>query len=147
MALTQVQPQMSAGGPAFSAYMGSSQTFPTSTLTKIAFDTKEFDTNNNYSTSNYRFTPTVAGYYQITCSIRCDANTEIILNLYKNGSEFKHFYDISVQQYGLGGTALVYANGTTDYFEMYFAQYSGSSKTSSYGSVNTYFQGVMVRSA
>jgi len=140
---------VSGNMPAFSAYMSAGQAFASGTMTKIAFDTKEFDTNTNYNTSNYRFTPTVAGYYQITCGFRCDAGTlaEVLLNLYKNGSEFKHFYDVSVTQYGLGGTALVYANGSTDYFEMYFAQYSGTSKTSSTGSINTFFQGVMVRGA
>jgi hypothetical protein len=139
---------VSGNMPAFSAYMSAGQAFSNATFTKIAFDTKEFDTNTNFSTSNNRFTPTVAGYYQITCNFRCDTSAaEAFLILYKNGSEFKHFYDVSITQYGLGGTALVYANGSTDYFEMYFAQYSGTSKTSSYGSANTFFQAAMVRSA
>ena len=135
-------------GPAFSAYLSTGQTFSNATYTKIAFDTKEFDTNTNFSTANNRFTPTVAGYYQITCGFRCDTNAaEAFLILYKNGTEFKHFVDMIVTQYGIGGTALVYANGSTDYFEMYFYQNSGSSKTSSSGSTNTYFQGAMVRGA
>jgi len=136
------------GGPAFSVYLsGSGQTFSSGTNTKIQFNAKEFDTANCYDpTTNYRFTPTVPGYYQLTSHFRCDAgNTEVFLNLYKNGSQFKHFYDISVTQYGLGGTALVYANGTTDYFEMYYYQGSGSNKTSDYSTYDTYFQGTFVR--
>ena len=35
------------------------------TNTKIVFNAKEFDTANAFdSTTNYRFTPQVAGYYQ-----------------------------------------------------------------------------------
>ena len=53
--------------PAFSVYLSSNQTGVTnSTSTKIQFNTKVFDTNSNFdSSTNYRFTPTVAGYYQL----------------------------------------------------------------------------------
>ena len=46
--------------------------------------------------------------------------------------------------------ALAYANGSTDYFEIYVRQESGSNKTlygSSVGSPVSFFTGAMVRSA
>jgi len=83
--LTSASPQSSfpsniAGtGPAFSAYQSSGQTISsTSTWTKINFQTEEFDTNNNFdSTTNYRFTPQIAGYYQVNATIT--ANTDNLL--------------------------------------------------------------------
>lgn len=51
-------------GPAFSAYQSSAQTLSSGTITKIEFQTEEFDTDNCFDNAiNYRFTPNVAGYY------------------------------------------------------------------------------------
>ena len=62
-----------SGGPAFSVQMGSTQSISSGTYTKLQFNTKNYDTNNNFdATTNYRFTPTVAGYYQINFSNRID---------------------------------------------------------------------------
>jgi hypothetical protein len=61
-----VQADLASGvagtGPAFSAYMGSNQSVTQATATKCTFNTEAFDTNSNYDTGTYRFTPTVAGY-------------------------------------------------------------------------------------
>ena len=56
---------LSPTGPTFSAYLNANQNIATSTFTKIALNAELFDTDNNFDTSTYRFTPTVAGYYQI----------------------------------------------------------------------------------
>jgi len=55
---------VSGNMPAFSAYANTNQTTSASYVaTKVQINTKEFDTNNNFdATTNYRFTPTVAGY-------------------------------------------------------------------------------------
>jgi hypothetical protein len=59
-------------GPAFSVYSTANQVTATVTYTKIQLNTENFDTNNNFdSTTNYRFTPTVAGYYQISGAVTC----------------------------------------------------------------------------
>jgi hypothetical protein len=58
---------VSGNMPAFSAYPNSQQTLSATTYTKILFQTEEFDTNNNYASST--FTPTVAGYYQVSTAI------------------------------------------------------------------------------
>jgi hypothetical protein len=136
--------------PAFSAYQSTGQTVTSSTFTKLSQQTEEFDTNSNFdSTTNYRFTPTVAGYYQINCSFALSTGdaTIFLVSVYKNGSEFKRGV-----QFGTGGSqsvvsVLMYLNGTTDYVESYGYQGSGVSKTSSGSSLSTYFQAAMIRSA
>jgi hypothetical protein len=79
---------LSAAGPAFSAYASSSQNITANTLTLVTLGTELFDTNNNFASS--RFTPTVAGYYQINGIVRGTGTTMTLLqaSIYKNGSAF-----------------------------------------------------------
>lgn len=134
-------------GPAFSAYQSSTQSFSAGTWTKVQLQTEEFDTNNNFdSSTNYRFTPTVAGYYQFTGSFYLNAGTTIICGIYKNGSQAKlgpYLVVTSAIQNICSG--LIYMNGSTDYVELY--GFSGSGGTSLNGAAVTYFQGAMVRAA
>ena len=139
-------------GPAFSAYNTSAQSVANNTSTKIAFQTEEFDTASCYNNSTYVFTPNVAGYYQInaTCCWQGATATNVQFQLYKNGSSFK----AGNRQQATGQytwqvlSTLVYANGTTDYFEVYAYQNSGVAVNIDYGPVNeTYFQACLVRSA
>ena len=135
--------------PTFSAYRSSNQAITGGVTTKVAFDTEEWDTNSNYdNATNYRFTPTVEGYYQISSfvfSAYSATTAEILTALYKNGSEQRKLQQIPASGYsrGCGGSALVYANGSTDYFEIY--HYSGSSTNIESGVHKTYFQAVLVR--
>ena len=141
---------MAVDGPAFSAY-GNAQSFANATWTKIPFQTEEFDTNNCFdSTTNYRFTPTVAGYYQISSAIYFGFTTgSATLSIYKNGSEYKRG---SANAGVTGGvmpisSALVYFNGSTDYVEMYLYQNTGLSQSSNGGGALQWFNGSMVRAA
>jgi hypothetical protein len=134
--------------PAFSAYATSGQTVTAAGITKILFGTEEFDTNNNFASS--RFTPTVAGYYQLNAFVAGNwTNLEVAMYLYKNGTLLKNGMDIKVPisgyNYGLPINCLVSANGTTDYFEIYL--YSDNAQTLPSGSTNVYFNGSMVRGA
>ena len=140
---------VSGNMPAFSAYQSSAQTVSNGTFTKLLFQTKEFDTNNNFASST--FTPTVAGYYQVSGSASASGGfgtNENVLAIYKNGSGIRQLADtLSANLYQLSGSALVYLNGSTDYVELYLFQSSGGSKTITALAVATYFQAVMVRSA
>ena len=140
---------VSGNMPAFSAYQSSAQSISGSTYTKLQFQTEEFDTNNNFdSSTNYRFTPTVAGYYQLTGGFNGTANvTSGQLLVYKNGSQFKYLANPGggTNAGGVWGTVLVYANGSTDYFEMW--GYTTTGQNANASSQLTYFQGCMVRSA
>jgi len=137
-------------GPAFSAYQSSAQTISNSTWTKLQFQTEEWDTANCFdSTTNYRFTPNVAGYYQVNMAVAYGpgTNSEFTTALYKNGSNYKYFWDLSTTWYLVNGSVMVYLNGTTDYIELYMVQYSGSSKTLTASSQTTYFQAFLARAA
>jgi hypothetical protein len=142
-------------GPAFSAYQSSAQTgFSSAIVYKLTFTTEEFDTNNNFASS--RFTPTVAGYYQVSgafaTSLLNPVPTALVI-INKNGSGFKNSGG------GTGGassfvsasvSALVYMNGTTDYLELYaYVDLNGVPGTYDTRAVqnSTYFQATFVRGA
>lgn len=139
---------VSGNQPAFSAYLAGSQSFSASTWTKIQYDTENFDTNSNYNNSStYRFTPNVAGYYQVSASGALDASaTYLYLSIYKNGAA------VVVSPFaaagGVGGVAvgLIYLNGTTDYVEGY-ALKDGTASLTGGSSGYTIFQGCLVRAA
>lgn len=139
---------VSGNMPAFSAYANASQSITNATFTKLQFQTEEFDTANCFdSTTNYRFTPNVAGYYQINGAYNVGGTiTGGLVSIFKNGSELKrgvwfatNFADTSV-------SSLVYMNGSTDYIELY-AYITGSSILVGSGSNLTWFNGALVRAA
>ena len=145
------QSKLAAGvagnGPAFSAIVGTAQAVTASTWTKIQFNTKEFDTNSNYdNATNYRFTPTVAGYYQVNISIGSLSSTFSGTNLtavYKNGTIFKAN---GLTTYGASTVCfIIYLNGSTDYIEGWINL--GTSQNISANTIYNYFSAAMVRAA
>lgn len=142
---------VSGNMPAFIATNSGTQTYSASTFTKVLFQTESFDTNNNFASST--FTPTVAGYYQITASINHDyagANGNInSAAIYKNGSSYQiASVRGSVTYGGQQATALVYCNGSTDYIEVYTFSNNGSPQINTSGTGgSTLFSGVLVRTA
>lgn len=138
----------SALAPAFGAYGSAAQAIADATFTKITFDIEEFDTNSNFASS--RFTPTVAGYYQLCGSVSINGTTNSrVISVYKNGAEFKR--SVMMGGYsGLGSTTypysvIVYANGSTDYFEIWAYQDSGTSQNTNAGQANVFFTGCLLR--
>ena len=134
-------------GPAFSAYKETNQSISNSTWTKIAFNAEEFDTNSNFDTSTNRFTPTVAGYYQINATLSMNGNTIVIgyIRITKNGSAYKTMGTPS------GGyttvSSIVYCNGSTDYIEVQGYVNAASNWGFLGGSSATYINGALVRAA
>jgi hypothetical protein len=128
--------------PAFRAY-GSSQSFSSATYTKLNMSIKEFDTNSNYDTTNYRFTPTVAGYYQINGNtlVQGTSKTNHVIAIYKNGSRasFASSDRISTSDsVGMTISTLLYLNGTTDYVELYVYGIGTSLSTASGSDLNSF---------
>jgi len=135
---------VSGNMPAFSAWQSSAQTLSAATFTKIQFQTEEFDTANAFdSTTNYRFTPQVAGYYQVSSAISNNTGTQTVITIYKNGADFKRGNNGSL--FGDSVSALVYLNGSTDYVELYGYLVAGGALN--IGGNLTYFQAAMVRTA
>jgi hypothetical protein len=96
--------------------------------TKVQFDTEEFDTNSDFdAVVNYRFTPTVAGKYLLTSTVAINsapADQDLLrIYLYKNGASTE-WRDVQASGTSIGQssniTVIVDANGTTDYFEVFF---------------------------
>jgi len=135
--------------PAFSAYSTTLTSVTNTTFTKVTFNTEEFDTNSNFASS--RFTPTVAGYYQInTCISGPGSGTGIMVaNIFKNGSNFKSGNQIPNNAAGtyVVASALIYLNGSTDYVEIYAYQNTGGTVTLGSNSVDFAFSGSLARSA
>lgn len=146
---TLLAANVAGNGPAFSAYQSSAQTLASTTNTKIQFQTKEFDTNTNFdNATNYRFTPTVAGYYQINGGFQIASTaTGGAIAIYKNGGGFKSGAGnpnaTTSNQWQV--SALVYLNGSTDYIELYGYVTTGQALVAN--AQFTYFQASMVRSA
>jgi len=140
-------------GPAFSANTVTAQSFPNSTYTKVQINVETFDTNSNYDpTTNYRFTPTVAGYYQINGNVSFvgAAAGYARVAIYKNGGDWIQGSGIP-NNTQIGGQATVSSvisfNGTTDYVELYAWQNSGGALTLQTSVSNNTFSGAMVRGA
>jgi len=145
--------------PAFSAYAGSNQTISNNTATKIQFNTEIFDTANCFdSTTNYRFTPTVAGYYQINLNYLVTGtngrNYELVGYIYKNVSSYlQSLISVTITNgtsMSRNFSAIIYFNGTTDYVEGYTSHYdyTSTSTMSLIGnSLYTTFSGSLIRGA
>jgi len=132
---------VSGNMPAFSAYLSANQTgISQNTWTKVTLNTKEFDTANCFdATTNYRFTPNVAGYYQINFLLLASSTTAygsaVGGSIYKNGSRYKSSTvnllggsagSTPLNEVGTQVSAVVYLNGSTDYVEFYGFEYGYS---------------------
>ena len=141
---------VSGNMPAFSAYQSSAQTLSSGVVTKINFQTKEYDTANAFdATTNYRFQPSVAGYYVVNAAVQASAYfTTGNAQIYKNGSSYK----VGFVTGGVSGTSgtftvacQVFLNGSTDYIECYAVFNNGQAISAV--SNTTYFQACLIRGA
>jgi hypothetical protein len=143
----------SSSGPTFKAFRNTSaQAVAQNTYTKVQFNAESWDTDNCFdSTTNYRFTPNKAGYYSLISRLGIDQSTNnlVSIELYKNGAA------IDVLQYGSptnstdyikGNSAIAFANGTTDYFEVYVYLSANTTRNIDTGVAWTVFTGVWIRS-
>jgi hypothetical protein len=144
---------VSGNMPAFSATNNAVQSISGSTYTKVLFQTEVFDTNNNFASS--RFTPTVAGYYQINATLYHNwgtAGSVASTIIYKNGvidTAFASRYGSNTGPWGsITTSTLLYLNGSTDYVEVYAWSNNGSPSIETSNAANTTtFSGCLVRSA
>ena len=144
--------QVSGNMPSFSAYASGGQSISNNTATKIQFNTETFDTASAYdNATNYRFTPLVAGYYQVTLNVALNTMTgNAQPSIWKSGAVYQYGNfpnTCAASPYWANMTALIYMNGSTDYLEGYITQFSGGSialQTSSFANI---FSAVLVRGA
>ena len=144
----QIATGVAGTGPAFSAYANAATSLTNGAFTKISFQVEDYDTNNNFASS--RFTPTVAGYYQISAASNVSGGTtaELSIAVYKNGAGHRQGSDFITagSQYAQSISTLVYCNGSTDFIEIYL-YIATAGKLTGTGDNSVWFNGAMIRSA
>ena len=115
--------------PAFEAKLSSNQSFSDDTSTKVTFDTEEFDEGGCYDHStNYRFTPNVAGKYHVYLSLCVNSLGDAQLAnayamIYRNGTKTKTSHHNHASSNDRASTVTIMStltfNGSSDYVEAY----------------------------
>jgi len=112
---------VSGNMPAFIGYGNANLSISSATFTKVPINVVEYDTNSNFSNSTYRFTATIAGYYQVNGSISYETSSSItrfLSAIYRNGSEYKRGGDFNLAGIQTTISSVVYL-GVGDYVELY----------------------------
>lgn len=145
-----------AANPAFRVYLNADQTsISDATITKVQFDTEEFDIGGYYDNStNYRYTPLIAGYYFFMCVIQCSGTNidQITNNLQKNGTAISWSGPMNADTgASFGGSsvmngALVFMNGSSDYVEshIFVEVSSGTVTVEGVNPYRSHFEGFLV---
>ena len=141
--------------PCFYATMSAHQSLSDNASAKCAFNQTSFATAGTYDTSNYRFTPGVAGIYQFHICVVGDSQATSNLYahkvyLFKNGSSISHqndgvtfnFVDNYPRQAPITHNLTDVAD-SDDYYEVYVQvnDTSGTPQAFRYGS---YFSGFRI---
>jgi len=136
----------------FLAYKASgSQTIANNSWTKVTFVTEEWDDSGYYDAANSKFLPLIKGKYSLKASVLYDSTTtdkEYELSVYKNGTIYKAktiHSAVGTSNITPSISAIVDANGTTDYFEIFSRQITGVNQNLAASQVQTFFQGFIVR--
>jgi hypothetical protein len=144
-----------SSGPAFRAFRNTSvQTITGNTWTKVELNAETFDTASCFdSTTNYRFTPNVAGYYSLQAALGAEAQTTSTVYaqcaIYKNGAVAALGTRLPAFADDTQGVVhdIIYLNGTTDYVELYGFVVAGTvNENFINGTTKTFFTGVWIRS-
>ena len=135
--------------PSFHAYNPQNGSVANNTTIIVSNNTELFDSSSAYNTSNYRFTPQVAGYYFLYSNIRYQSSTtdfdRINLVITKNGGGILAARNNNKDYSTVGVSGIVQANGSSDYFEMTSYQGSGTSVSITTDDEYTYFGGFLVK--
>ena len=131
--------------PAFFATLSADTTISDDTVTKVAANTEVFDTDSCYdNSSNYRFTPDVAGKYYVFgyMQVNCSSGelTQAVLLFKKNGSTVSegelNLANSSGFRTGISNATVVDMDDD-DYVEMYAMGNVGSGSVSLKSDSNT----------
>jgi hypothetical protein len=142
-----------AHGPVFNAYMaGSNSSTPANVLKKVPYNTDDFDPDGVFDTTNNRFVPNRAGYYQVQANVFTSmtgaGGSTMVMTLRKNGTDIRGNNQLINYSGAINQTmtidAIVYMNGTTDYLEAYWMN-NGATSTAVFGSGITYMHGSFLR--
>ena len=132
--------------PAFKARRASTQSVTANTWTKMQMSTEVFDTAGAFdATTNYRFTPQVAGYYHVTGQVSSTVvASRMLAGIYVNGTQNAVGMD-SASTYRAVVSDIVYLNGSTDYVELW--GFTSSTSFVPEGAADMYFTGALIAPA
>ena len=117
---------------------------------KVNLNATLFNVGNCFNTGNARFTPTVAGYYNITWQARVDSATPdfCLARIFKNGSLYSDSRGTesnSANSYPSAlNNSIIHMNGSSDYLEFYTYHGVGSSVNFSAGNDTAWAQGYLI---
>ena len=110
------------------------QSYTSGNNTKVEWETVEIDTLSGWSTSNHRYTPTVAGYYLVGGTLRFQVSSTVeftAIAVSKNGFDTNDGTSMLRTQLNYGAdtidnsshpipTGLMEMNGSGDFMEVFF---------------------------
>ena len=117
--------------------------FNNATDTTVVLNAELFDSDSKFNTSNYRFTPGVAGKYFLYGQVRMNTNQAATLfgtSINKNGVTIASAR-FSVENQGSGQVTAIVDSNTTDYFTLEAYQNTGFNHNFNANSSTTYFTG------
>lgn len=128
----------------------SNQVVTTSTYTKIQFSAENFDPSNVFdAVTNYRFQPTIAGYYDLSWLLTGSGTTVtgVATKLYKNGASVAEgTWAAGALGFGRSGSSyVVHLNGSSDYLEVFGYVNATGTAAFVFGSDETYFCGHLIK--
>ena len=133
--------------PVFKAQLSASQNTTSGVETKLTLSDEVFDSHNFFdATTNYRFQPTIAGYYKFDATVFVNGSpTAFFLVFYKNGSGFNTGGTDLVGYYsnGIIGSTIIELNGSTDHVELYAKQTSATGFYTG-GTLKSYLTGYLI---
>ena len=128
--------------PYFFAHRGTSvQSIGNASLTIIQFNAELYDSGGCYDTSNYKFTPDVAGKYLINATVRMGTATDANscqIEIFKNTSTFSRVNENNIHYTSIVSTAIIDMNGSSDYIQAKIYQDTGGNADIQYNSDSTY---------
>lgn len=133
--------------PIFLAYRNATQSIANATSVKVQFNNEQFDDGNMFdSSTNFRFTPTVAGKYLLVACVNIDGTVDtarVSVMIQKSGGDAAgaQAHASTNSQQGMSVSTIQSANGSTDYFEVYIVQSSGSSQNTTASGAYVNFAG------
>ena len=131
----------------FRAQASATQALTTATYTVINLDTATFDTAGSFISATKRFSPKIAGHYQISAGVYLTgvAITSIEAHIYKNGAAWEIASNLqpsgTIGMANVGG--IVYLNGTTDYLTL-IGYYNGTSASTNNNPALTFMDGHLI---
>lgn len=131
---------------AFMAYASGDQSITTNSFARMLFQVEEHDTDGWFA--NSRYAPQREGYYDFSAMVTMRAlasGARFYVILHKNGTRYKDMgiaHSAGASQGGAGGSvSRIYANGTTDYFDVRVFQDAGADVSTLSRAESVWFSG------